>query len=123
MNSTPNLRYAWYVVAVLMLAYISSFIDRQVLTLLVKPLKRDFNVTDTQVGLLIGFSFAIFYTFLGIPIGRMADRKNRKRIIVWGITIWSIMTALCGVTGSYNQLFIARVGVGIGEAALSPAAY
>lgn len=123
MNSTPNLRYAWYVVAVLMLAYISSFIDRQVLTLLVKPLKRDFNVTDTQVGLLIGFSFAIFYTFLGIPIGRMADRKNRKRIIVWGITIWSIMTALCGVTGSYNQLFVARVGVGIGEAALSPAAY
>lgn len=123
MNSTPNLRYAWYVVAVLMLAYISSFIDRQVLTLLVKPLKRDFNVTDTQVGLLIGFSFAIFYTFLGIPIGRMADRKNRKRIIVWGITVWSIMTALCGVTGSYNQLFIARVGVGIGEAALSPAAY
>ena len=123
MNSTPNLRYAWYVVAVLMLAYISSFIDRQVLTLLVKPLKRDFNVTDTQVGLLIGFSFAIFYTFLGIPIGRMADRKNRKRIIVWGITIWSIMTALCGVTGSYNQLFIARVGVGIGESALSPAAY
>lgn len=123
MNSTPNLRYAWYVVAVLMLAYISSFIDRQVLTLLVKPLKRDFNVTDTQVGLLIGFSFAIFYTFLGIPIGRMADRKNRKRIIVWGITIWSIMTALCGVTGNYNQLFIARVGVGIGESALSPAAY
>jgi len=123
MNSTPNLRYAWYVVAVLMLAYISSFIDRQVLTLLVKPLKRDFGVSDTQVGLLIGFSFAIFYTFLGIPIGRMADRKNRKRIIVWGIAIWSIMTALCGVTGSYNQLFLARVGVGIGEAALSPAAY
>ncbi|MEZ4905399.1 MAG: MFS transporter [Spirosomataceae bacterium] len=105
MNSSHSLRYAWYVVAVLMLAYISSFIDRQVLTLLVKPLKRDFGVTDTQVGLLIGFSFAIFYTLLGIPIGRMSDRKSRKKIIVWGIAIWSIMTALCGVTGTYNQLF------------------
>ncbi|MFN8348888.1 MAG: MFS transporter [Spirosomataceae bacterium] len=123
MHSSSNLRYAWYVVAVLMLAYISSFIDRQVLTLLVKPLKRDFGITDTQVGLLIGFSFAIFYTFLGIPIGRMADRRNRKRIIVWGIAVWSLMTALCGVTNTYNQLFIARIGVGIGEAALSPAAY
>lgn len=123
MNSSSNLRYAWYVVAVLMIAYISSFIDRQVLTLLVKPLKRDFGVTDTQVGLLIGFSFAIFYTFLGIPIGRMADRHSRKKIIVWGIAIWSLMTALCGITGTYNQLFLARIGVGIGEAALSPAAY
>ncbi|MFN4145159.1 MAG: spinster family MFS transporter [Runella sp.] len=125
MNSspTPSLRYAWYVVAVLMLAYISSFIDRQVLTLLVKPLKRDFQITDTQYGLLVGLSFALFYTFLGIPIGRMADRQNRKRIIVWGITIWSLMTALCGITSTYNQLFLARIGVGIGEAALSPAAY
>lgn len=122
-NQSSSLRYAWYVVAVLMLAYISSFIDRQVLTLLVKPLKRDFNITDTQYGLLVGLSFAIFYTFLGIPIGRMADRQNRKKIIVWGIAIWSIMTALCGVTHTYSQLFLARIGVGIGEAALSPAAY
>ncbi len=122
-SPSPSLRYAWYVVAVLMLAYISSFIDRQVLTLLVKPLKRDFGVTDTQVGLLIGFSFAIFYTFLGIPIGRLADRRSRKSIILWGIAIWSFMTAVCGVTDTYNQLFLARIGVGIGEAALSPAAY
>lgn len=119
----PSLRYSWYVVAVLMIAYISSFVDRQVLTLLVKPLKRDFQITDTQYGLLVGLSFAIFYTFLGIPIGRLADRHSRKRIIVWGITIWSIMTALCGLAGSYNQLFLARIGVGVGEAALSPAAY
>ncbi|MDF7820123.1 MFS transporter [Runella sp. MFBS21] len=122
-NSSSSLRYAWYVVGVLMLAYISSFIDRQVLTLLVKPLKRDFGITDTQVGLLIGFSFAIFYTLLGIPIGRLADRKSRKSIILWGITIWSFMTVLCGVTDTYGELFWARVGVGIGEAALSPAAY
>lgn len=124
MNHSPSsLRYAWYVVGVLMLAYISSFIDRQVLTLLVKPLKRDFGITDTQVGLLIGFSFAIFYTLLGIPIGRLADRKSRKSIILWGITIWSFMTVICGVTDTYGELFWARVGVGIGEAALSPAAY
>jgi MFS family permease len=124
MNHSPSsLRYAWYVVGVLMLAYISSFIDRQVLTLLVKPLKRDFGITDTQVGLLIGFSFAIFYTLLGIPIGRLADRKSRKSIILWGITIWSFMTVLCGITDTYGELFWARVGVGIGEAALSPAAY
>lgn len=122
-HSSSSLRYAWYVVGVLMLAYISSFIDRQVLTLLVKPLKRDFGITDTQVGLLIGFSFAIFYTLLGIPIGRLADRKSRKSIILWGITIWSFMTVLCGVTDTYGELFWARVGVGIGEAALSPAAY
>ena len=122
-NPRPSLRYAWYVVAVLMIAYISSFVDRQVLTLLVKPLKRDFHITDTQYGLLVGLSFAIFYTFLGIPIGRLADRHSRKRIIVWGITIWSLMTALCGMAGSYNQLFLARIGVGVGEAALSPAAY
>ena len=118
-----SLRHAWYVVTVLMLAYISSFIDRQVLALLVEPIKRDFGISDTQVGLLIGFSFALFYTFLGIPIGRLADRKNRKGIIVIGITIWSLMTALCGLAGSFWPLFLARMGVGVGEAALSPSAY
>ena len=118
-----SLRRSWYVVAVLMLAYISSFIDRQVLALLVEPIKRDFGISDTQVGLLIGFSFALFYTFLGIPIGRLADRRNRKAIIVIGITIWSFMTALCGLAGSFWPLFFARMGVGVGEAALSPSAY
>jgi MFS family permease len=118
-----SLRRSWYVVAVLMLAYISSFIDRQVLALLVEPIKRDFGISDTQVGLLIGFSFALFYTFLGIPIGRLADRKNRKAIIVVGITIWSLMTALCGLAGSFWPLFFARMGVGVGEATLSPSAY
>lgn len=123
-DSNPqSLRHSWYVVAVLMLAYISSFIDRQVLALLVEPIKRDFGISDTQVGLLIGFSFALFYTLLGIPIGRLADRKNRKGIIVIGITIWSIMTALCGLAGSFWPLFLARMGVGVGEAALSPSAY
>lgn len=123
MKEQSSLRYAWYVLGVLLLAYISSFIDRQILSLLVKPIKASFGISDTQMGLLMGLSFALFYTLLGIPIGLMADRMNRKKIIGWGIAIWSLMTVLCGLADSFAMLFFARVGVGIGEAALSPAAY
>ncbi|WP_337043497.1 spinster family MFS transporter [Emticicia sp. 17c] len=123
MKAQASLRYAWYVLGVLLLAYISSFIDRQILTLLVKSIKESFGISDTQMGLLMGLSFALFYTLLGIPIGIMADRMSRKKIIGWGIAIWSLMTALCGLAGSFSMLFLARVGVGIGEATLSPAAY
>lgn len=123
METKPSLRYAWYVVGVLLLAYISSFIDRQILSLLVKPIKASFGITDTQMGILMGLSFAVLYTLVGIPIGLMADRMNRKRIISWGILVWSRMTVFCGIAGSYSLFFLARVGVGIGEAALSPAAY
>lgn len=123
METKPSLRYAWYVVGVLLLAYISSFIDRQILSLLVKPIIASFGITDTQMGILMGLSFAVLYTLVGIPIGLMADRMNRKRIISWGILVWSIMTVFCGIAGSYSLFFLARVGVGIGEAALSPAAY
>ena len=123
MEQKPNLRRAWYVVFVLMLAYISSFIDRQILSLLVGPIKRDMKLSDTEVSLLMGFSFAIFYTLLGIPIGRLADSKSRKWIITVGIAFWSLMTALCGGVKGYSQFFLARVGVGVGEATLSPAAY
>jgi len=115
--------YAWYVVAVLMFAYIVAIIDRQILSLLVEPIKRDFGVTDTQIGLLAGFAFVLFFSVLGVPIARLADRKNRKAIISIGIVIWSLMTAACGLTKTYAQLFIMRVGVGVGEATLSPAAY
>jgi MFS family permease len=122
---TPNssLRPGWYAVIVLMLAYVSSFIDRQILSLLVGPIKRDLLLSDTEVSLLMGLSFALFYTFLGIPIGRLADRTNRRNIIIGGIAIWSLMTALCGVVKNYGQFFLARIGVGVGEATLSPAAY
>jgi MFS family permease len=123
METKPSLRYAWYVVGVLLLAYISSFIDRQIISLLVKPIKASFNITDTQMGVLMGLSFAVLYTLVGIPIGKMADRMNRKKIISWGIFTWSLMTIFCGIAGSYSLFFLARVGVGIGEAALSPAAY
>jgi len=119
----PSGLYSWYVVFVLMIAYISSFIDRQILSLLVIPIKRDMHLSDTQVSLLMGLSFAIFYTLLGIPIGRLADMKNRKNIIIGGVLLWSFMTSICGGVKSYLQFFLARIGVGVGEAALSPPAY
>ncbi len=118
-----SLRPAWYTVIVLMIAYVSSFIDRQILSLLVAPIKRDMQLTDTEVSLLMGLSFALFYTLLGLPIGRWADRANRRNIIIAGIAVWSLMTALCGVVKNYGQFFLARVGVGVGEATLSPAAF
>ena len=123
MEPQDNLRKSWYIVGILTLAYVSSFIDRQILSLLVEPIKRDLRISDTQISLLMGLSFGIFYTFLGIPIARLADLKSRKKIVAWGIGLWSIMTAVCGLVGNYSQLFMARMGVGVGEAALSPAAY
>ena len=121
--SYPRELYAWYVVAVLMFAYIVSYVDRSILTLLVEPIKRDIGVSDTQVSLLHGFAFAIFYTLMGFPIGRLADRRHRVGIIAIGVALWSIMTAACGIARTFAQLFLARVGVGFGEAALNPAAY
>lgn len=114
---------AWYLVGVLVLAYTFSFIDRQILGLLVNPIKRDLGINDFQVGLLGGLAFALFYTFMGLPIGRLADRASRRNIIVGGIVVWSLMTAACGLTKNFWQLFLARMGVGVGEAALSPPAY
>jgi MFS family permease len=114
---------AWYAVAVLVLAFIFSFIDRMVIALLVEPIKADLGISDFSIGLLQGFAFALFYALLGIPIGRLSDRVSRRGIIAIGIAIWSLMTAACGLARSYFELFLARVGVGIGEAALSPAAY
>lgn len=118
----PSLAYAWYVVVVLMLAYVFALLDRQILSLLVQPIKRDLGISDTQMSLLLGLAFAIFYTLLGMPIGRLADRANRRTIIAWGIAVWSVMTAACGLAKSYGTLFLARVGVGVGEATLQPCA-
>lgn len=114
---------AWIAVIILTLANISSFIDRQILALLVKPIKRDLHLSDTEISLLMGLSFALFYTLFGIFIGRLADTKNRKKIIMLGVSIWSIMTALCAGVGNYFQFFMARMGVGVGESTLSPSAY
>jgi MFS family permease len=121
--AVPSEGYAWYVVAVLVLAYTFSYIDRTILTLLVAPVRASLGISDVQLSLLHGLAFAFFYTFLGIPLGWLADRANRVRIIAIGILVWSVMTACCGLARNFWQMFLARIGVGIGEAALSPAAY
>lgn len=101
-----------------MLANLSGFIDRLILALLVEPLQRDLHLSLTQTGILIGLPFAVFYSIVGLPIARLADRSNRRNIISAGIALWSIMTAVCGLAGSFWRLFLARIGVGVGEATL-----
>ena len=118
----PSLARAWYAVAVLTLANVSGFVDRQILSLLVEPIKRDLHITDTQVSLLAGLGFVLFYSVLGLPIGRWVDRGMRPRIVALGVAVWSLMTAATGMARTFGQLFVARVGVGVGEATLGPAA-
>lgn len=101
----------------------SSFVDRQVLTLLVGPIRRDLGISDTGISLLLGFSFALFFSVLGFPIARLADRRSRRVIIATGVALWSVMTAFGGLARNYWQLFVSRLGVGIGEAALNPPAH
>lgn len=117
-----DLRYAWYVVFVLMVCHTLSFIDRQILSLVIGPMKQELGITDTQVGLLGGVAFAIFYTSMGLPIGRLCDRYNRRNIVTAGLILWRLMTALCAYGRSFLSLFLFRVGVGVGEAALGRAA-
>lgn len=118
-----RLAYSWYVVGVLMVAYLFSYVDRSILSLLVAPIRSDLDLSDTEVSVLHGLAFAIFYTLLGFPVGRLADRSNRVGIIVAGIGLWSLFTAACGLARNFWQLFFMRVGVGVGEAALNPCAY
>ncbi|QFU75761.1 MFS transporter [Halioglobus maricola] len=112
--------YRWYVLGVLVLVYAFSYMDRQIVSILLEDLRLEFDMTDTQLGLLSGLAFALFYATLGVPIARLADRSNRVRIVSIAITFWSAMTALCGLAGSFWQLFLARVGVGVGEAGGGP---
>lgn len=122
-NDYPGSVYAWYVAGVLMVANIVSFIDRQIISLLIEPIKADLGITDTQISILHGFAFAIFYAIMGIPLGRLADNKSRQKLIVAGITVWSLMTAFCGLARNFGTFFLARIGVGVGEATLAPCAY
>ncbi|NQX87285.1 MAG: MFS transporter [Halioglobus sp.] len=112
--------YANYVLGVLFIVYVFNFIDRQVLSVFIGPIKEEFGASDTQMGLLAGFAFALLYTFAGIPIARLADRSNRRNIIAIGLAVWSAMTVACGLARSFVHLASARVLVGIGEAAGSP---
>ena len=104
------------------LVYVLATADRQILSLLVEPIKNDLNISDTQFGLIGGFAFAFLYALLGIPLGYLADNISRKKIISFSLLVWSTMTALCGTAGNFLQLFLYRVGVGAGEAGLGPAA-
>ena len=122
LGSYPSHTQAWYGVVILTLAYVLSFLDRQLLSLVVTDIKTDLELTDSQMSIILGFAFALFYTTMGIPIGRLADKKSRKTIIAIGISFWCLMTAVTGIIKTYLQLFIARVGVGVGEATLSPSA-
>ena len=111
-----------YLLIVLTSCYSLSFIDRQILSLLIGPIKADLQISDTQVGLLGGLAFGLFYTLVGIPIGRLVDRYSRRNIIALGVFFWSLATALCAVARGFGGLFAARMAVGVGEATLSPAA-
>jgi MFS family permease len=106
-----------------MLLYVCSFADRQILSLLVAPIKRDFGMTNTQMGLLQGLAFAVLYTVLGVPFGWLVDRISRRWIIACGVFFWSLAATACGLAANAPQLVLARIGVGIGEATLSPSAY
>ena len=118
----PARGYAWTVVAILVATAILSYTDRQVLSLLVDPIRADLGISDTQVSLLLGTAFAVVYGVAGIPLGYLADRTSRRNLIFCGVLVWTVGTLACGFSQSFGQLFAGRLVVGLGEAVLSPAA-
>ena len=114
---------AWYATVVLTLAYTFSFVDRQVLNLLVQPIKQDLQLTDTSISFLQGLAFVIPYVLMSVPIGRLVDKFNRILVLIGGVLVWSVATFACGMSSTYSQLLIARMGVGVGEASVTPAAW
>ena len=119
-TSAPNIRYRWTVLVMLTLVYTFNFIDRQILVILQEPIKADLGLSDAQLGLLTGFSFALVYVTAGIPIAWLADRSNRRNIVAASLAFWSFMTAISGLVQNFGQLLAARLGVGVGEAGGSP---
>ena len=115
--------YAWYVLGVLFLVYVLNFIDRQVISILAEDIKRDLRLGDDDLGFLYGTAFGVFYALFGIPLGRLADNWHRGRLMTVGLALWSTMTAASGLSRNFGQLAAARIGVGVGEATASPAAY
>lgn len=119
----PSERRGWIVTIILLIAFTFSFVDRQVLNLLVEPIRQDLQVSDTQISFLQGLAFAVTYILASVPIGRLVDRFNRVGIMIGGVLVWSATTIACGLSRNYTQLLVARFGVGAGEAALTPAAW
>jgi len=116
-------RYRQYVLGILLVVYVFNFIDRQILSILLEPIRQDLKLSDTQLGFLSGVAFAIFYATLGIPIARLADRSSRVNVISWSLAAWSVMTAFCGLAMNFWQLMLGRIGVAVGEAGASPASH
>lgn len=119
----PEPRRAWYAVLLLSMAYVLSYLDRIFINLLVVPIQTDLGINDTQFGMLQSLAFGIFYTMMALPLGRMADNRERRLIVVYGVALFSLFTTLSGFAKTYAQLFCARIFVGVGEASLTPAAY
>lgn len=119
----PSAAYGWYVVAILCLCNMIAFVDRQIINLLVEDIKVDLAITDTEISLLQGLAFALFYAVTAVPLGRLADTGNRRWIISIGIMIWTIAAAACGLARNFWQLFVARMFVGVGEATLTPSGF
>jgi len=120
MRSYPDKKYGYSAVGILTLAQVFAFIDRQIPAMLVEPIKQDFNLTDSQIALLGGAAFSIFYAVMALPIGYAVDRYKRTRVLGIGIFLWSLMTALAGLANSFGRLFGARIGVAVGEAVMAP---
>lgn len=112
-----------YALGILLVIYIFNFLDRQIVNILAEPIKNDLGLADWQIGVMAGFAFAIFYTVLGIPIARYAERADRVKIISIAVAVWSAFTILCGLAGNFVQLLAARIGVGVGEAGCTPPAH
>jgi MFS family permease len=121
-SAYPSRPYAWTVVAILIATAVLSYTDRQVLSLLVDPIRGDMGISDTQISLLLGTAFAVIYGIAGIPLGLLADRISRRNLIFAGVSVWSLGTIACGFSHNFGEIFASRIVVGLGEAALSPAA-
>jgi predicted MFS family arabinose efflux permease len=115
--------YAYYALGLLMLVYVINFVDRQVLSILMEPIRKDLGLSDTQLGLLSGLGFALFYAAAGLPIARLADKTSRRNIIAGSLAVWSAMTAVCGLVANFPQLLLGRIGVAVGEAGAGPASH
>jgi predicted MFS family arabinose efflux permease len=115
--------YAYYALGLLMLVYVINFVDRQVLSILMEPIREDLGLSDTQLGLLSGLGFALFYAAAGLPIARLADKTSRRNIIAGSLAVWSAMTSVCGLVTSFPQLLLGRIGVAVGEAGAGPASH
>jgi len=122
-DSWPSAIEGWVVTLFLLVAFTFSFVDRQVLNLLVEPIRLDLQISDTQISFLQGLAFAVTYILMSVPLGRMVDKYNRVGIMIGGVLVWSATTIACGLSRTYSQLLFARFGVGAGEAALTPAAW